>query len=84
MKGIFSAALNLFLCIVLLCLPAGVTIAAPDAVTDLAVQAGWRRITLTWTAPIDDSTAFYKIRCSTYTPIINETNWNNNVSSNVP
>ena len=53
----------------------------PSAVTNLSALTGWRRVTLSWTAPGDDgsvgniSNGEYEIRCSTVSSIINESDW---------
>jgi len=60
----------------------------PAPVTDLNVNAGWRRVTLTWSAPYDNSAsttpAIYEIRCSTYSILTSTNDWTNKTSSDWP
>jgi hypothetical protein len=65
---------------------AGIILAAPDAITDLAViETGFRHLTLHWTAPYDTAAAtdaaHYVIRASSAIPLVTDTDWNNNSSS---
>jgi hypothetical protein len=58
-----------------------IDVTPPAAVTNLAATQGWRRVTLTWTAPGDDGSSntlngSYDIRASSTGVINNTTTWN--------
>ena len=76
---------KLLLLLTLLVSPGTGLFAAPDAVTNLSVSAGYRRVTLSWSAPYDTPSAatpaFYEVRISTYRVQITTGDWASNSTS---